>query len=230
MNTPNKQFAKDQKLALEELVASGIIDERDADFLEHLETPVVENGAELALEGIARAVVHGTASHFTDMYREIKGWFLEMESKRKYVEEICLDLIEWCDDKRFEYRGLKLDMGSFKTWMKTSEMFRWRYYFLLNNETWNNIEIALKKDNITELENLYSIDISARKNIAMEFDSVKDIEGLIKLIRIYRERSNIFFKAMQKRKTPVKQFPFQVVLLGATDLRRTVKKIVNLAI
>ena len=57
----------------------------------------------------------------------------------------------------------------------------------------------------------------------------KDIAGLIKIVNLYRTRSDKFFELILKRQIKIKMAPFQVILLGANDLRRTVKKIVNLA-
>lgn len=216
-------------LTLEELEERGIMDERDIDYLEHLEVPAVEIN-DVATEGIIRAVAHDSASSFTDAYREIKGWFIGIESKRKYIEQIIEDLIDWLKDKDVEHRGLDLDMGSFKTWMKTSETFFWRYYFLLNDNVWHRVESDLRAGRITELESLYSIDFRDRKEIASYLDSLTSIKELIKMAELYRTRSNTFFKLIVDRKVKIKSAPFQVILLGACDLRRTLKKIVNLAL
>jgi hypothetical protein len=215
--------------ALEELMKRGVMDERDIDYLDHLKVPEVEVN-DVAVEGIFRAVVHDGATVYTDAYREMKGWFLGMESKRKYIEEICIDLIDWLKDKELEEKGLDLDMGTFKTWMKTSETFFWRYYFLLDDGTWKRIETDLRTDRISGLEQMYDINFKDRTEIARYLDSVKDIKGLIEVVETYKDRSNKFFTLISKRRTTVKSFPFQVILLGAADLRRTVKKIVNLAI
>jgi len=61
--------------------------------------------------------------NFTDAYREIKGWFLSIESKRRYIDEKCQETIEWLKEKDKEYPHLNLDMNEFYTWMKTSETF-----------------------------------------------------------------------------------------------------------
>lgn len=104
------------------------------------------------------------------------------------------------------------------------------YYFLLENSTWSRIESDLKADRISGLETIYDINFRDRVEIARYLDSIRDIKGLIKVVETYRDRSNKFFALISKRKTSIKSFPFQVILLGAADLRRTVKKIVNLAI
>lgn len=215
-------------LSLEELERRGIMDERDQDYLEHLEVPETQVN-EVAIEGIIGAVIHDAGSVYTDAYREMKGWFLGMESKRQYIERICQDVIVWLKDKDLEYRNLNLDMGTFKTWMKTSETYYWRYFFLLDDSTWRQIESDLKAGRITDLESIYSIDFKSRKEVTRYLDSIDNIPELIKVVELYIKRSNTFFDLITKRKIKIKSAPFQVILLGATDLRRTVKKIVNLA-
>ena len=204
------------------------MDDRDQDYLEHLEVPETQVN-EVAIEGIIGAVIHDAGSVYTDAYREMKGWFLGMESKRQYIERICQDVIVWLKDKDLEYRNLNLDMGTFKTWMKTSETYYWRYFFLLDDSTWRQIESDLKAGRITELESIYSIDFKSRKEVTRYLDSIDNIPELIKVVELYIKRSNTFFDLITKRKIKIKSAPFQVILLGATDLRRTVKKIVNLA-
>ena len=100
----------------------------------------------------------------------------------------------------------------------------------MDDSTYNRILSDLKADQITALESIYDIDFSKHKELTVKLDSVKDIKGLIKVVETYKDRTNTFFDLILKRKTKVKSFPFQVILLGANDLRRTVKKIVNLAI
>ena len=223
-----------KSISLESLMQRGVFDERDIDYLNHLEIkPVSEEALEsayIATEGIIRAQLHDAGSVITDAYRETKGWFLGIESKRKYIEEICEDLVDWLKDKDMEYRDMNLDMGAFYTWMKTAEIFYWRYYFLLDDSTWKRMVQDLKADRVSDLESIYSIDFSARKQITNKLDSIRDIKGLIKVVETYKDRSNTFFELILKRKIKIKSFPFQVILLGATDLRRTAKKIVNLAI
>ena len=215
-------------LSLEELERRGIMDDRDQDYLEHLEVPETQVN-EVAIEGIIGAVIHDAGSVFTDTYREMKGWFLGMESKRQYIERICQDVIIWLKDKDLEYRNLNLDMGTFKTWMKTSETQHWRFFFLLDDSTWRQIESDLKAGRITDLESLYTVDLKQIRETTRYLDSIDNIPELIKVVELYIKRSNTFFDLITKRKIKIKSAPFQVILLGATDLRRTVKKIVNLA-
>ena len=215
---------------MEDFEERGVMNEVDQDYLDHLDVPELSQIDQVTLEGIVRAVIHDGLSNYTDAYREMKGWFLGIETKRKYTEEILDDLIDWLKDKDLSYRNLDLDMGNFKTWMKTSETFYWRFYFLLNDSTWHRIEGDLKQGRITELESIYSIDFKDRQDVTRYLDSIGDIKGLIKVVEIYKERMNKFYALIVNREVKIKSAPFQVMLLGAADLRRTCKKIVNLAI
>jgi hypothetical protein len=218
---------KQENASLESLMERGVFDERDIDYLNHLKTDVPDA---IATEGVIKAHIYEQAGLYSGTFTETKGWFLGIETKRKYITEICDDVVDWLKDKDADERDLDLDMGSFKTWMKTSENFFWRYVFLLEDSLWNKIESDLRSGDITDLENLYNVDFTKRKNIANKLDSITDIRGLIKVVELYNKRSDKFFELILKRKVKIKMFPFQVILLGAVDLRRTVKKIVNLAL
>lgn len=215
------------KTAMEAFIQRGVFNDRDVDYLSHLQIPLVD---EVAMEGVVGAVVKDAVNIYHDAYSEMKGWFLGIESKRKYIEEICDSLIDWLKDKDLDNKDLDLDMGTIKTWMKTSETFHWRFYFLLNDSTWHKIESDLKKGEISGLEVLYDLEFKDRVEVTRYLDSQTDIKSLIKIVERYRERSNKFFELILKRKVKVKGAPFQVILLGATDLRLTMKKIVNLAV
>jgi hypothetical protein len=108
-------------------------------------------------------------------------------------------------------------MGSFKTWMKTSESFFWRFYFLLNDEVWRNIENDLKKGEISQLERIYDLDFKDRVKVTRYLDSIDNIPDLIKVVETYIKRSNRFFELIMQRKVKVKMAPFQVILLGTAD-------------
>ena len=85
--------------SLESLMVRNVLDERDIDYLNHLEIDEVN----IATEGIVRAGAHNLGSVLTDSYREIKGWVIGTESKRKYIIEICDDLIDWLKGKDVDY-------------------------------------------------------------------------------------------------------------------------------
>ena len=120
-------------------------------------------------------------------------------------------------------------MGNFFTWMKTNEVFYWRYYFVLSDDVYNDIMKSIKKNEITAIEVNFDFDMKERMRVARSLDSAKTIKDLIVIAEKYRARCNTIFDGLQKRKSRIHNFPFQVMLLGFNDLNRTLKKIVNLA-
>lgn len=184
---------------------------------------------DIAQEGIIKALVGDTVRGIPEAYREMKGWFLGIQSKRNYVNEQCQDTIEWLRDEDKSNPKLDLDMGTFKTWMKTSETFYWRYYFLLHDGIYNDIMKSIKNNEISNLEVNLDFNMKDRMKVAQMLDSIRSIKDLIVVVEKYRARSNAVFEAMLKRERRIQGFPFQVILLGYNDLNRTVKKIVNLA-
>ena len=229
---------------MEDFEERGVMNEVDQDYLDHLDVPELSQIDQVTLEGVIGAIVHDKVSKISDTYREIKGWLLGVESKRKYIEEICNDLIEWLKDKDINYRNLDLDAGTFGTWMKTSEFFYYRFFFLLNEKTWHQVLGDLKSGNVTHLESIYSmqsviphgtyrfntVNFTDRTDVMRYLDSVGDIKTLVKIVETYKQRVNEFCHLIIDRRIKIKGAPFQVMLLGAADLRRTCKKIVNLAI
>jgi hypothetical protein len=185
---------------------------------------------DIAVEGIVRAKLGEAGKNFTDVYSEMKGWTQGVESKRRYLNELCEDDIAWLKDKDSDYKNLDLDMGRFYTWMKTSETMYWRFFFVLSDEVFNDIVKQIKKDEITDLEVLTNMDIKERAKVTRKLDSVKTVKDLIVVMEKYRSRCNMIFEGLGKRKRKLQSFPYQIMLLGQKDLSRTLKKIVNLAI
>lgn len=196
--------------------------------LEGIHVPEIDYD-DVALEGIVTAVAGDIGRNYTDAYREIKGWFQGIESKRRYINSECLDTIEWLKEEDRNNPKVSLDMGRFKTWMKTSENFFWRYYFVLSDPIYNDIVKQIKKNEITEIEVLTDFNMTERMKVTRMLDSVNEIKDLIVIVEKYRARVNVIFEGLLKRKRRIQSFPFQIMLLGYNDLNRTVKKIVNLA-
>ena len=200
--------------------------------------------SEVAYEGVLKAVVTDMGHAFHGKITRVKGWFEGIESKRNHINEILENTIEWLKDEDRANPRLNLDMGGFKTWMKTSEVFNYRYYYLLNNSIYNEIVNDLKENNISELEDFFqhftndikyvetgfvSADFKDRRTATRMLDSIKTIKDLIVIVEKYRSRCNLIFDLLKKQERRIKGFPFQLMLAGAADLRQTVKKIVNLA-
>ena len=184
---------------------------------------------EIAEEGWITAIAGDIGRDFTDTYKELKGWFIGIESKRKYIDEQCKDTIEWLREEDRSNPKTDLDVGRFKTWCKTSETFYWRFYFLLHEECYSDIIKAIKNKEISNLEVLTDFSMKDRMKVTRMLDSVRTIKDLMVIVEKYRARCNIIFDGLVKRDRKIQSFPFQVLLLGYADLNRTVKKIVNLA-
>jgi hypothetical protein len=185
---------------------------------------------ELSQEGIIRAVAGDVGRFFSDTHRAIKGWFLGVESKRKYIDEHCRDTIAWLKEKDNAHPNLNLDMNEFYTWMKTSESFHWRYYYVLSDQIYNEIMKNIRDNEITRIEGSFDFNLGERRKVARMLDSIKTIKDLIIIMEKYRSRCNNIFHGLLNRKRRIQVFPYQILLLGYGDLNRTVKKIVNLAI
>lgn len=184
---------------------------------------------EFAQEGIGKAILGDMRSDFSNASSEMKGWSLDIGAKRKHVKEKCLEAIDWLKEQDKDNPGLKLDMGGFKTWLKTSETFIWRYYFLLNDGVYNGIIKSIKNNEISEIEAMVDFSISDRKKAARMIDSAMTIKDLIVIVERYRSRADMVFDGLMKRKRKIQSVPYQIILLGAHDLIKTVKKVVNLA-
>lgn len=204
---------------------------------DYVDPKVISKGVTMKLaletivtEGIVIAVAGDILRDFTDVFSEMKGWTEGIETKRRHIQELSDETIQWLKDEHHNNKNLSLDMGSLKTWMKTSETFFWRYYFVLNDQIYNEMVKDLKRNEITRMEYLTDVQINDRSKVTRMLDSVKTINDLIVVVEKYRSRCDHIFALMKARKSSVKGFPFQVMLLGLIDLNRTVKKIVNLAV
>ncbi|MDD2819468.1 MAG: hypothetical protein PHN51_11830 [Candidatus Nanopelagicales bacterium] len=160
---------------------------------------------------------------------EIKGWFEGVATKQRHINEFAEETIQWLKDKDNENKGLDLDMGAFKTWLKSSEAFYWRFYFFLNDKIFNQMVSELKKHESTKIEGVADFDMKERTEATRMLDNARTIKDLIVIVNRYRARVNLVFDLIQKRKRAVKGAPFQVALLGMVDLNKTVRKIVYLA-
>ena len=216
-----RMFKHAERISLEEFTDQDLKDEG----IEELVIP----DDDIVLEGLVTAVVGEIGREYSSAYREIKGWFQGIESKKRQINEGCLDLIAWLKEEDQEHPRLSLEMGNFYTWMKTSETFYWRYYFVLSDDVYNDIMKSIKKNEISAIEVNVDFDMKERMRVARSLDSAKTIKDLIVIAEKYRARCNTIFDGLQKRKSRIHNFPFQVMLLGFNDLNRTLKKIVNLA-
>jgi len=198
---------------------------------------------EVATEGIATSVIADAGHQIHSLGTRVKGWFEGLGKKRRHINDIATDTIDWLKEEDRANKNLNLDMGGFKTWMKTSETYQYRYYYLLNDSVYKEIVDNLKNNDISELERFFehfvdqenaatimvSSDMKDRKSATRMLDSIRKIKDLIVLVEKYRSRVNLVFDLLEKQDRTIKGFPFQLMLRGMADLRQTVKKIVNLA-
>lgn len=226
-----------QELNMREFIAQIALEQHDinkrADFVL----------TEVATEGIAKAIVTDIGHGLHNTGTMIKGWFEGLSKKRNHINEIANSTIEWLKDEDRANKNLDLDMGSFKTWMKTSETYLYRYYYILNDTIYKEIVDNPKKGEISELERLFeyfvdqsnaltngiSSDMKDRRSATRMLDNIRKIKDLIVIVEKYRSRVNLIFDLLEKQERMIKGFPFQLMLRGMADLRQTVKKIVNLA-
>jgi len=195
---------------------------------EGIDIPVT-NEDEIAAEGYIRAIIGDRVRDFTDTWKEMKGWFLGIESKKRYIDESCKDTIQWLKEEDNDNPNMSLDLNKFKTFLKTSELFHWRYYFVLHDETYNEMMKNIKNNELTALEVYTDFNMKDRLKVAQKLDSAKTIKDLIVIVEKYRSRCMSIFDGMLNRKRKIQSFPFQIMLLGYADLNRTVKKIINLS-
>lgn len=198
---------------------------------------------DIATEGITTAMVADVGHKLHASASKVKGWFEGVTKKRNHINEIAVNTIDWLKDMNKEYPKLDLDMNSFKTFLKTSEVHSYRYYYLLNDSVYNRIVEGLKKDEIVELEDflshlvndisvvksMNSKDMADRKSATRMLDNLRRIDDLILLVNKYNARCSIIFDLLEKRERTVKGFPFQLMLSGMVDLRTIVKRITNLS-
>lgn len=205
-----------------------------ANCKETLSIIAVENAKIRESDFATEGVIKGVASDIwrngvMDPGSEIKGWFEGVATKQRHINEFADETIQWLKDKDNENKGLDLDMGSFKTWLKTSETMYWRYYFVLNDKMYNQLVAELKKSDTTKIEGMVDFDMKERTETTRLLDNARTIKDLIVLVNKYKARVNMIFELIGKRKRAVKGAPFQVMLLGMVDLNKTVRKIVYLA-
>jgi len=178
-------------------------------------------------EGVITAQLMGLGTTLSNTAGEMRGWLmLDAKDKQSFITKRCNDLIQWLKEEDSDNPKLNLKAGSFITWMKTSEFFKWRYYFLLDDKTFKGIMNDIKNNRTSKLERLTNIELSNRIYAAELIDNARTIKDLIKLVELYRDRSNMFFKVTSNRN--LSGAPFQVILVGFNDLDSTIKQTVRL--
>lgn len=223
---------------MRKLIEEIVLEQYDAIKSENAE------GSDIAYEGVIRGTINSLGDDIKGMGSLVKGWTEGIAKKREHINKLANDTIEWLKEKDNKYKNLDLDMNSFKTYLKTSDVYYYRYYYILNDSIYNEIVNDLKKDKISELElfldhfinqnrtrkDMVSTDSENRRSATRMLDNIRYIKDLIVIVEKYRSRVNLIFDLLEKRDRKVKGFPFQLMLRGMLDLQLTVKNIVNLAI
>jgi hypothetical protein len=179
-------------------------------------------------EGLIRGIGSDIKSSVEGVGTEVKGWFENVDDKIKHLNANCDDLIKWLSEDA--NKRIKLD-GNSKAidFFKTSKMFQWRFYFILSTKSYNQIMSDIKSGDASSIQKLMDIKIADRKESVSELERITDSSDFISLVKIYKQRCNDIAKALKASKTPIKGFPFQVMLLGLVDLSSTIKRIVSLS-
>lgn len=209
-----------------ESTCAALFSEQEIDYFDNLEVPDVDI---IATEGIMSALVHTAPAMAHSMLTDVGGWLRDMESRRRYINSVCEKIIEWLEHKDKQYDNLKLEMGFFKTWFKTSPTFFWRYFLLLNNYAWADIKKDIKDKNPDVLLNNLTANMPDRKAAAQHFEKAANIKDLIKEVRCYIKRNDEVHELIMRHRPLRSKTISQIVLSGAIDMRITVKKIVKLA-
>ena len=190
---------------------------------------LIEMGNENLREGVGRALLGQIGSDFKSVGREVSDWTKSAREKQRALGERTSELIEWLRDQDRATPGMHLSQGAFKTWLKTSEFSRWRYFFVLHDATYGRIVASIKKGEPSQLEQFTNLSLSDRQDVTSVLDGIKTIRELERVVSTYAERGDRLFSSMLAQSRPPGGAPFQILLLGFTDLEATVKKIVNLA-
>lgn len=180
-------------------------------------------------EGIAGAIVGEFGTSLKNGGRDFVSWFRKTETKMQKLSDRCDELVEWLEAKKKAHPNLSLEMDGFRTWMKTSETFKWRYYMIINDGVFNEIMRDVKDEKKTHLDNMLDINFRDRKKAAEVLERARKVEDLIRIVRTYQSRSKAFYKALVSRKASIWSAPLQFMIAGFSDLESSVRKIVNLA-
>lgn len=181
----------------------------------------------LLSEGIARAYAGSVGTMVKGEVDSLSSIAKSQSEQFQVVTRECEAMVDWLNEKKQDHPNLSLDMGAFKTWIKTSPSFTWRFYFMLDNTTFNGILKAIKSGVRSDIEKYHSVDLSSRIAATNLLDRAKKIDDLIGLVNLYKTRCSQVAKAVGGGN---KGFPIFIMIGGSSDLRSAVKRIVNLAI
>lgn len=178
-------------------------------------------------EGYVRALAGEVKDSVVSVGTEIKGWFEDVKSKIKHIDDNIEELLHWLADNRD--KNIQIDNNSkIKNFFKTSSL-QWRFYYLLDDKSFNSIVKGIKENTPTSFSGLFDLELNRRATIAYKLEKAKSVQELSDIVVVYRKRCNEIGNLITAKKEKVKGFPLQIMLLGVSDLNITIRRIVNLS-
>ena len=174
-------------------------------------------------EGYVKALVGEVKDVATGIGTEVKGYFEDVKSKIKHVDDNIDELLRWCAKNRDV--EIKND-SKLKSFFKTS-ILQWRFYYLLDDTSFNNIVNSIKEEGVVA-PTVFDIDLKKRASISHRLEKAKTVDELSAIAVEYRKRCNTIGNLLVYDKKKVKGFPLQIMLTGFSDLSITIKRIINL--
>lgn len=180
-------------------------------------------------EGVASALVAGIGTDLVGAGSQFKGMVESKSEKIKHINTLLDELVEWLSEVKKENKDLKLT-GSWVDKIKSSHYFdaHWRFFFILDTETYNKTAADIKAEKFTDLEALFNVDVSRRIEAIKILESAPTADKMIEIVKQYKTRFNNIVKLFEERKLATKWFPYATLLAGVTDLTGSIKFMVRL--
>lgn len=98
-----------------------------------------------------------------------------------------------------------------------------------DDKMFNNIMQSIRNDEYTMLEKFFRFDFSDKIVEALDKLKLEKPSDFEPIIKKYKKRVDEFYDAILKRKARIRKNPFQVILIGAVDLKILAKWHVRMA-
>jgi hypothetical protein len=201
--------------------------EIEKEYLNNLDIPLVD---EVSFEGYFRALGGYLAGDIPDTYVEAKGYLLGAESKRRYTHQKLDDLLDYIKEIKEEYPDMKFRKDAVAEFHTSAvRLAHYRFLYLLDDKLFNEIMSSIKKDEVTMVEKFFRFDFSDKIIEALEKLHLQKPSDFDSIIKKYKSRVDQFYDAILKRKAKIRKNPFQVILVGAVDLKILAKWLVRMA-
>jgi hypothetical protein len=195
-------------------------------------------------EGVATAYAGQVRDFGKAVGNDITGMFKSGDAKIAHVREVCAELIVWLKKEQKDNHDLQFEMNGFKNWAKTSRYFNIDYVYMLSDVFHSRLMADTKgwehsKEHADSVGKTFSefkkkMDASIDDAVGV-FQSVKNIDDLVKVVNKFEQRANDYDKALRAAaKNPkvgklMYMGGYQMMIASVGSLNMTVKKIVNLA-